>query len=74
MKTLRVLLGDQLSENITTLKDMAETDIILMAEVMDEASYAKHHKKKLALQFHPESILSEHGHDLLNNFLCRKAA
>ena len=51
MKTLRVLLGDQLSENIATLKDMAETDIILMAEVMDEASYAKHHKKKLAFVF-----------------------
>ena len=26
------------------------------------------------VQFHPESILSECGHDLLNNFLCRTAA
>lgn len=26
------------------------------------------------VQFHPESILSEHGHDLLKNFLCRSAA
>jgi anthranilate synthase component 2 len=24
------------------------------------------------VQFHPESILTEHGHDLLNNFLQSK--
>jgi len=24
------------------------------------------------VQFHPESILTEHGHDLLNNFLKSK--
>lgn len=51
MKTLRVILGDQLSTDIVTLRDCDEDDIILMAEVMDEASYAKHHKKKLIFVF-----------------------
>ena len=37
---------------------------------MDEIMGVKH--KQLAVegvQFHPESILTEHGHDLLRNFL-----
>jgi len=25
------------------------------------------------VQFHPESILTQHGHDLLRNFLARRA-
>ena len=69
MKTLRVILGDQLSDGIATLKDMGETDIILMAEVMDEASYVRHHKKKLTFVFsamrHFADRLREQGHEVV---------
>lgn len=52
MKTLRVILGDQLSEFISSLKDYdPSTDVILMCEVWNEATYVKHHKKKIAFLF-----------------------
>ncbi|MCG7911533.1 MAG: cryptochrome/photolyase family protein, partial [Candidatus Thiodiazotropha taylori] len=51
MKTLRLILGDQLSHSIGTLRDIDKSDVILMAEVMEEASYVKHHKKKIAFIF-----------------------
>ncbi|MBC3767795.1 cryptochrome/photolyase family protein [Neptunicella marina] len=52
MTVLRVVLGDQLSESISSLKDADKAnDIILMAEVWDEATYVKHHKKKIAFLF-----------------------
>ncbi|MCH2038053.1 MAG: cryptochrome/photolyase family protein, partial [Rickettsiales bacterium] len=52
MKTLRLILGDQLSQSISSLKGYnADTDIILMCEVWDEATYVKHHKKKIAFLF-----------------------
>jgi anthranilate synthase component 2 len=36
----------------------------------DEIMGVKHKELPLeGVQFHPESILTEHGHDLLNNFL-----
>ncbi|HSO47573.1 MAG TPA: cryptochrome/photolyase family protein [Rhizobiaceae bacterium] len=46
------LLGDQLSPSVSALEgcDRAR-DIVLMAEVADEASYVSHHKKKLAFIF-----------------------
>ncbi len=46
------LLGDQLSPSISALEgcDPAR-DVVLMAEVADEASYVRHHKKKLAFIF-----------------------
>jgi deoxyribodipyrimidine photolyase-related protein len=51
-QSLIVILGDQLSQNMSSLRrgDKAR-DIIFMAEVMAEASYVRHHKKKLALVF-----------------------
>ena len=50
MKTLRLILSDQLTENISSLRDMdAENDIILFCEVWEEATYVKHHKKKIAI-------------------------
>jgi anthranilate synthase component 2 len=37
---------------------------------MDEIMGVKHRQLAVeGVQFHPESILTEHGHDLLKNFL-----
>lgn len=52
MKTLRLILGDHLSQSISSLKGYnPDTDIILMCEVWNEATYVKHHKKKIAFLF-----------------------
>ena len=52
MKTLRLILGDQLSKSISSLNDAKSSeDVILMCEVWDEATYVKHHKKKIAFLF-----------------------
>ncbi len=46
------ILGDQLSASLASLRDVAKDDaVILMMEVRDEATYVKHHKKKIALIF-----------------------
>ncbi|MEJ6397493.1 cryptochrome/photolyase family protein [Yoonia sp. 208BN28-4] len=52
MVRLVLVLGDQLSDNLSALRkcDKAE-DIVVMAEVADEASYVKHHPKKIAFLF-----------------------
>ncbi len=51
-KTLRLILGDQLSHDISCLSDINKTnDMILMCEVKEEATYVKHHKKKIAFLF-----------------------
>ncbi len=51
-KTLRLILGDQLSHNISSLSDIKkDDDLILMCEVREEATYVKHHKKKIAYIF-----------------------
>lgn len=50
MKTLRFILGDQLSESIGSLSDIdTEKDIVLMTEVIEENTYVRHHKHKIAL-------------------------
>ena len=52
MSNIRIILGDQLSESISSLKGYNPcTDIILICEVIDEATYVKHHKKKIAFIF-----------------------
>ena len=49
---LRLVLGDQLSDSLSALRDLdPERDVVLMAEVMAEATYIKHHKQKIALIF-----------------------
>ena len=52
MSTLRLILGDQLSPSISALRDHDPgRDVVLMAEVSDEANYVRHHKQKLVLIF-----------------------
>ena len=47
-RNLCIILGDQLSQNITSLKNFSkEQDKILRMEVVSEATYVNHHKKKL---------------------------
>jgi deoxyribodipyrimidine photolyase-related protein len=49
---LILVLGDQLSANLSALRHgNKETDTVFMCEVMEEATYVKHHKKKIALIF-----------------------
>jgi deoxyribodipyrimidine photolyase-related protein len=52
VKTLRLILGDQLNRAISSLSDVdKDQDTIFMCEVMEEATYVRHHQKKIALVF-----------------------
>ena len=52
MERLILILGDQLSFEMNSLKNFdPKVDKVLMAEVKSEATYVKHHKKKLAFVF-----------------------
>jgi deoxyribodipyrimidine photolyase-related protein len=46
---LRVLLGDQLSRDISALDGLAAGDVVLLAEVMGECTYVPHHPRKIIL-------------------------
>ena len=49
---LRLVLGDQLSEGLSSLSDLElQADVVLMAEVIEEVTYVKHHKRKVAFLF-----------------------
>ncbi|MFN3363201.1 MAG: cryptochrome/photolyase family protein, partial [Allorhizobium sp.] len=49
---IHLVLGDQLSHSQSALADVdPDTSLVLMAEVMSEATYVKHHKKKIAFLF-----------------------
>lgn len=51
-KTVIVILGDQLTQNLSSLRNTDQANsVILMAEVAAEATYVKHHKKKIAFLF-----------------------
>ena len=65
-KTLRLVLGDQLTREVSSLRDLdPATDIVVMAELHDEATYVRHHKKKIAFIFscmrHFADALREEG-------------
>jgi deoxyribodipyrimidine photolyase-related protein len=65
MATLRLVLGDQLSRNISSLSDIdRDDDTVLMAEVADETRYVPHHKKKIAyilsaMRHHAEALKAD---------------
>ena len=47
---LRIVLGDQVSAGLSALEDLDPArDVVLMAEVMAECTYVRHHKKKIVL-------------------------
>ncbi|MBD8890557.1 cryptochrome/photolyase family protein [Roseibium litorale] len=49
---LLLVLGDQLSPGLDIFKDGdPERDLVLLAEIAEEASYVRHHKKKIAFVF-----------------------
>ena len=48
--TLRLVLGDQLSDTLSALNDLdAAHDVVLMAEVQAEGRYVPHHPQKIVL-------------------------
>jgi deoxyribodipyrimidine photolyase-related protein len=52
MVNLRLVLGDQLNSAVSSLTDADQSlDVIMMCEVLEEATYVKHHKKKLVYIF-----------------------
>ena len=51
-RTLRFVLGDQLSREVSSLSDLdRKNDAVLLAEVCEEASYVRHHRRKIAFLF-----------------------
>jgi deoxyribodipyrimidine photolyase-related protein len=68
MHSLRLILGDQLSDCISALSDVQTGDILLFCEVMEEATYVKHHPKKIAFIFsamrHFAAELAAKGHQI----------
>ena len=66
---LCLILGDQLSLSLSSLAALdPQTDMLLMCEVHSEATYVKHHKKKIAFVFsamrHFAAELSGKGYDV----------
>jgi deoxyribodipyrimidine photolyase-related protein len=52
MKNLVLVLADQLSHTLPSLLQAKKSEtLILMVEVQEEATYVKHHKKKIAFLF-----------------------
>lgn len=50
MKTLRWVLGDQLSRSLSALRDLDPTrDVVLMVEAQEETTYVRHHRQKIVL-------------------------
>ena len=67
MAALILVLGDQLTDSLPVIAGAVKSkDTILMAEVREEATYVKHHKKKIAFLFSAMRHFAEHLRD--NNY------
>lgn len=69
MTKICLILGDQLSHSISSLTDFdKKSGVVLMCEVQEEATYVKHHKKKIAFLFsamrHFAGELAEKGYQV----------
>ncbi|KKO47195.1 deoxyribodipyrimidine photolyase [Arsukibacterium ikkense] len=68
MAKLIVILADQLSPALASLREASSEDLILMAEVKQEASYVSHHKHKIILLFsamrHFAEVLRQQGYQV----------
>lgn len=67
MSVLRVILGDQLSAQLDIVAGAEKgVDVFLLAEVIEEATYVRHHVKKIAFLFsamrHFAEALRSAGH------------
>jgi deoxyribodipyrimidine photolyase-related protein len=52
MTALRFVLGDQLTRSLSSLRGLDPArDVVLMVEVMAEATYVRHHQQKIAFLF-----------------------
>ncbi len=51
MSALRLVLGDQLTHELGSLRDVQPDDVVLLCEVYDEATYVRHHQQKLVFIF-----------------------
>ena len=66
VRNLILVLGDQLTPTLSSLAGAdAACDLVLMAELYDEATYVRHHRKKIAFLFsamrHFAEELRAHG-------------
>jgi deoxyribodipyrimidine photolyase-related protein len=69
LSVLRVILGDQLSSALAVVAEARKgSDVFLFAEVMAEATYVRHHVKKIAFLFsamrHFAAALRAAGHSV----------
>ena len=65
MSSLRLVMGDQLSESVSSLRDYQPGDTVLICELWQETTYVRHHKKKLVFMLsamrHFARELKQHG-------------
>jgi deoxyribodipyrimidine photolyase-related protein len=63
MPSVCLILGDQLSESLTSLQALDKgNDVVLLCEVQEEATYVRHHQKKIAFLF---SAMRHFAEDLI---------